>query len=133
MTGDPESAVRIEALEALMATRAGASTVLTVAVRALADTAPSVREMAAYALGALRPVPAAAIDPLAHLLWDPARDTRAAAADALGQSLPSSAAQDALERAARDPDSLVSAPARAALLAHPASIPEARPQVSGQP
>jgi len=115
MVGDHDSAVREAALSALMQLVANASTVLSVAVPALADTAASVREQAAYTLGALRPVPPAAVAPLARTLWDPVPGVRLAAADALDHALPARAARGALERAAQDRDSTVAVPARAAL------------------
>ncbi len=123
MVGDRESVVREAALEALRAVRARASTILGAAIPALTDTAPSVREQAAYTVGALQPLPFTAIEALASALRDSARAPRLAAADALGRALPSRAAQDALDRAANDPDSLVSAPARGVLAAHRAHIP----------
>jgi NLR family CARD domain-containing protein 3 len=113
---DQDSRVREAALSALTQLGADASVVLPVVIPALTDTAPSVREQAAYTLGALRPVPDASIVPLAHALWDRGSGVRLAAADALGHALPAPAARDALERAARDPDSAVRAPARAMLV-----------------
>jgi len=127
MLGDHDSAVREAALSALMQLGANASTVLPVAVPALADTAPAVREQAAYTLGALQPVPQAAIAPLARMLRDPVHGTRLAAAEALGRALAARAARDALERAAQDPDSTVATPARAALVASAAMSTSTKP------
>jgi HEAT repeat protein len=121
VVGDHDSAVREAALSALMQLGAKASTVLPVAIPAVTDTAPAVREQAAYTIGALQPVPQAAIAPLARMLWDPIRGARLAAAEALERALPARAARDALERAARDADSTVRAPAHAALVASAAS------------
>ena len=68
MAGDHDSPVREAALSALMQLAADPATVLPVAIPALVDTLPAVREQAAYTLGALRPVPGAAIAQLAHVL-----------------------------------------------------------------
>ncbi len=116
MVSDHDSPVREAALSGLMQLEAAASVVLPVVIPALADSAPSVREQAAYTLGALRPVPDAAIPPLGRVLRDPVWGVRLAAADALGHALPAEAARDALERAARDPDSAVGASARSVLV-----------------
>ncbi len=116
MVSDHDSPVREAALGALMQLGADAAIVVPVAIPALVDTSPSVREQAVYTLGALHPVPDAAIAPLAHILRDPVQGARLGAADALGHALPAKAARDALEKAARDPDSTVSRPARAMLV-----------------
>jgi HEAT repeat protein len=113
--GDSDTIVREAALAALTELGADASIVVAAAIPALADSMATVRELAAYALGALRPVPQAAIASLADRLGDSERDVRLAAAGALGHALPTQSARSALERASRDPDTAVSAPARSVL------------------
>lgn len=117
MAEDSDAAVRQAALGALTRSGAEGALVEPIAIRWLDDPDPGVREQAAYTLVALRPVPAAAVDPLARHLNDPASEVRLGAASALAAALPDQAARTALQRAADDPDSVVSRPARAALYA----------------